>query len=124
MCWPHPSRRSPTRDNVVEYTGFDAEAPWPGPEWQDCTAGRDPRTCLINAQNVVLNSLGRLWVVDAGIAADAATGSDAFDRHGTVRATPTISRDEVGVWSVCPSRVARMPDRRSGPIEGLTTAQA
>lgn len=95
---------SPTRNNVVKCTGFNTEEPWPNAEWQNCTAGQDPGTCFINVQNVVLDSIGQLWVVDSGIPADAAPGSDAveggakiiaFDQNGTVRATHKIPKEDL-----------------------------
>ncbi|KAH8886234.1 hypothetical protein GQ53DRAFT_875925 [Thozetella sp. PMI_491] len=54
-------------DNVVICTDFNTEKPWPSAEMQNCKAGQDPATCFINVQNVVLDSIGQLWVVDSGI---------------------------------------------------------
>lgn len=80
----------------MKCTSFNDEEPWPTAAWQNCTEGQDPSTCFINVQNVVLDSIGQLWVVDSGIPADADPGSDAieggakiiaFDQNGTVRST-------------------------------------
>ena len=73
----YPRNFGPTPNNVVICTSFNDEAPWPSAEIQNCTAGQDPSTCFINVQNVVLDSVGQLWIVDSGIPANAPSGSNA-----------------------------------------------
>ena len=95
----YPRNSGPTTNNVVKCTGFNSEEPWPSAAWQNCTDGQDPGTCFINVQNVVLDSVGQLWVVDSGIPADAEPGSDAivggakiiaFGQEGEVKSTYKI----------------------------------
>lgn len=54
---------------VVIATSFTDEEPWPSTEIQNCQPGQDPSTCFVNAQNVVLDSIGQMWVQDSGIPA-------------------------------------------------------
>ena len=65
LTYPRNSGQTPI--NVVIATSFTEEAPWPTAEIQNCTAGQNASTCFINVQNVVLDSIGQLWVVDSGI---------------------------------------------------------
>jgi hypothetical protein len=74
----YPRNAGQTPSNVVTCTSFNDEKPWPNAAFQNCTSGQDPSTCFINVQNVVLDDRGRLWVVDSGIPAGAASGSDAL----------------------------------------------
>jgi len=74
----YPRNVGQTPSNVVICTSFNDEKPWPSAAIQNCTSGQDPSTCFINVQNVVLDDRGRLWVVDNGIPAGAAAGSDAI----------------------------------------------
>jgi hypothetical protein len=74
----YPRNAGQTPSNVVICTSFNDEKPWPNAAFQNCTSGQDPSTCFINVQNVVLDDRGRLWVVDSGIPAGAASGSDAL----------------------------------------------
>ena len=74
----YPRNMGQTPINVVRCTGFNEEVPWPSAEIQNCTAGQDPSTCFVNVQNVVLDSVGQLWVVDSGYPYDAADGSNAL----------------------------------------------
>lgn len=73
----YPRNSGQTPNNVVICTSFTDEKPWPSAEIQNCTAGQDPSTCFINVQNVVLDSIGQLWIVDSGIPYNAVSGSDA-----------------------------------------------
>ncbi|KAK5134140.1 hypothetical protein LTR08_006915 [Meristemomyces frigidus] len=73
----YPRNFGPTPNNVVICTSFNAEKAWPSAEIQNCTTGQDPATCFINVQNVVLDSLGQLWILDSGIPASAPSGSNA-----------------------------------------------
>ncbi|KAK3072813.1 hypothetical protein LTR53_006132 [Teratosphaeriaceae sp. CCFEE 6253] len=63
----YPRNSGQTPNNVVICTDFNHEKPWPSAEIQNCTAGQDPSTCFLNVQNVVLDSIGQLWIVDSGI---------------------------------------------------------
>lgn len=63
----YPRNTGPTPLNVVIATSFTGEEPWPSAEIQNCTAGQNVSTCFINVQNVVLDSIGQMWVVDSGI---------------------------------------------------------
>jgi hypothetical protein len=63
----YPRNSGQTPNNVVICTDFNNEKPWPSAAVQNCTAGQDPATCFINVQNVVLDSIGQLWIVDSGI---------------------------------------------------------
>ncbi|KAK4547464.1 hypothetical protein LTR36_001120 [Oleoguttula mirabilis] len=74
----YPRNTGQTPNNVVICTTFNAETPWPSADIQNCTTGQDPATCFVNVQNVVLDSIGQLWVVDSGIPYDAASGSVAL----------------------------------------------
>ena len=74
----YPRNFGQTPNNVVICTSFNDEVPWPNAEIQNCTSGQDPATCFLNVQNVVLDSVGQLWVVDSGIPYDAVSGSDAL----------------------------------------------
>lgn len=74
----YPRNFGQTPNNVVICTDFNNEQPWPSAEIQNCTAGQDPSTCFINVQNVVLDSIGQLWIVDSGIPYNATSGSDAI----------------------------------------------
>ncbi len=68
----YPRNGALTPNNVVLTTSFTGEEPWPSAEIQNCTVGQDPSTCFINVQNVVLDSLGQMWVVDNGYPPGAA----------------------------------------------------
>ena len=74
----YPRNMGQTPNNVVLCTGYNTETPWPTAAIQNCTAGQDPSTCFINVQNVVLDSIGQLWIVDSGIPYNATPGSDAL----------------------------------------------
>lgn len=74
----YPRNTGQTPNNVVICTSFNDEKPWPNAEIQNCTQGQDPSKCFINVQNVVLDSIGQLWVVDSGIPYYATSGSDAL----------------------------------------------
>lgn len=63
----YPRNTGQTPNNVVIATGFGSEAPWPTAEIQNCTTGQNASTCFVNVQNVVLDSIGQLWIVDSGI---------------------------------------------------------
>ncbi|KAK0785052.1 hypothetical protein LTR91_015058 [Friedmanniomyces endolithicus] len=63
----YPRNFGQTPNNVVICTDFNNEKPWPSAEIQNCTTGQDPTTCFLNVQNVVLDSIGQLWIVDSGI---------------------------------------------------------
>ncbi|KAH9838960.1 major royal jelly protein [Teratosphaeria destructans] len=65
----YPRNSGPIKNNVVICTDFNNEAPWPNATIQNCTTGQDPSTCFVNVMNVVLDALGRLWIVDSGIPA-------------------------------------------------------
>lgn len=69
----YPRNFGPTPVNVVIATSFYDEKPWPSAEIQNCTAGQNASTCFINVQNVVLDSIGQMWIVDSGIPAGEMT---------------------------------------------------
>ncbi|KAK3671147.1 hypothetical protein LTR78_008948 [Recurvomyces mirabilis] len=74
----YPRNSGQTPNNVVICTDFNNEKPWPSAEIQNCTSGQDPSTCFLNVQNVVLDSIGQLWIVDSGIPAAIANQSGAM----------------------------------------------
>jgi len=74
----YPRNSGQTPNNVVLCTGYNSEVSWPNATIQNCTANQDPSTCFINVQNVVLDSIGQLWIVDSGIPYNAASGSNAL----------------------------------------------
>jgi hypothetical protein len=74
----YPRNMGQTPNNVVICTGFNDEKPWPNAHIQNCTDGQDPSTCFVNVQNVVLDSIGQLWVVDSGFPYDAEEGANAL----------------------------------------------
>lgn len=63
----YPRNSGQTPNNVVICTSFTTEEPWPNSQIQNCTSGQNASTCFINVQNVVLDSIGQLWIVDSGI---------------------------------------------------------
>lgn len=63
----YPRNNGPTPLNVAIATSFSGEEAWPSAEVQNCTVGQDPSECFINVQNVVLDSIGQMWIVDSGI---------------------------------------------------------
>jgi hypothetical protein len=65
----YPRNSGPTPNNVVIATSFMDEEPWPSAAIQNCTTTQNASTCFINVQNVVLDSIGQLWIVDSGIPA-------------------------------------------------------
>ncbi len=67
-----------TPNNVVICTDFNNEKPWPNATIQNCTQGQDPSTCFINVQNVVLDSIGQLWIVDSGFPYPPVEGANAI----------------------------------------------
>ncbi|KAK4507437.1 hypothetical protein PRZ48_001172 [Zasmidium cellare] len=98
----YPRNTGQTPSNVVICTSFNDEKPWPSAEIQNCTQGQDPSQCFVNVQNVVLDSIGQLWVVDSGIPYYAASGSDAlyggakimsFNQTGELIRTYVIPQD-------------------------------
>ncbi|OQN98835.1 hypothetical protein B0A48_15181 [Cryoendolithus antarcticus] len=74
----YPRNSGSTPSNVVICTSFNDEKPWPNAAIQNCTSGQDPSTCLINVQNVVLDSISQLWIVDSGIPYNATPNSNAI----------------------------------------------
>ncbi|ORY59276.1 major royal jelly protein-domain-containing protein [Pseudomassariella vexata] len=64
----YPRNSGPTPKNVVLATSFTEEEPWPSADIQNCTPSQNISECFINVQNVVLDSLGQMWVIDSGIA--------------------------------------------------------
>ena len=58
----YPRNTGQTPNNVVIATGFAEEEPWPNAAMQNCTTGQNVSTCFVNVQNVVLDSIGQLWV--------------------------------------------------------------
>lgn len=98
----YPRNSGQTPNNVVICTDFNNEQSWPNAEIQNCTQGQDPSTCFVNVQNIVLDSIGQLWVVDSGIPYYAQMGSDAlyggakimsFNQSGEHIRTYTIPQD-------------------------------
>ncbi|TKA82887.1 hypothetical protein B0A55_01171 [Friedmanniomyces simplex] len=78
----YPRNSGQTPNNVVICTDFNNEKPWPSAEIQNCTAGQDPATCFLNVQNVVLDSIGQLWIIDSGIPYYTASTSGAQAIYG------------------------------------------
>jgi hypothetical protein len=100
----YPRNMGQTPNNVVICTNFNEEKPWPNAEIQNCTQGQDLSTCFVNVQNVVLDSIGQLWVVDSGFPADAEEGANAlyggsklmsFDQQGKHLRTYVIPRKDL-----------------------------
>lgn len=65
LTYPRNSENS--TNNVVLCTSFTDEEPWPSAEIQRCTPGQNVSNCFINVQNVVLDSIGQMWIIDSGI---------------------------------------------------------
>lgn len=65
----YPRNSGPTPNNVVICPTYDTETPWPNASIQNCYPSKNASECFINVQNVVLDSVGQLWVVDSGIPA-------------------------------------------------------
>lgn len=63
----YPRNAENSTNNVVIATSFTDEEPWPSAEIQRCQPGQNASTCFINVQNVVLDSLGQMWIIDSGI---------------------------------------------------------
>lgn len=63
----YPRNAENSTNNVVICTSFTNEEPWPSAEIQRCTAGQNVSTCFVNVQNVVLDSIGQMWIIDSGI---------------------------------------------------------
>lgn len=74
----YPRNMGQTPNNVVICTDFNNEKPWPNAEIQNCTQGQDPSKCFVNVQNVVLDSVGQLWIVDSGFPYNAVQGANAL----------------------------------------------
>jgi hypothetical protein len=100
LTYPRNSGQTPS--NVVICTDFNNEQPWPNAQIQNCTANQDPSTCFVNVQNIVLDSVGQLWVVDSGIPYYAQAGSNAlyggakimsFNQSGELIRTYPIPQD-------------------------------
>ena len=67
----YPRNSGYTPKNVVIATNFTGEIPWPSAAIQNCAPGQNASTCFINVQNVVLDSIGQMWIVDSGIPVNA-----------------------------------------------------
>lgn len=63
----YPRNAENATNNVVICTSFTNEEPWPSAEIQRCSPGQNVSTCFINVQNVVLDSIGQMWIIDSGI---------------------------------------------------------
>lgn len=63
----YPRNAANLTNNVVICTSFTDEEPWPNAEIQRCQPGQNVSECLINVQNIVLDSIGQLWLMDSGI---------------------------------------------------------
>lgn len=101
----YPRNTGQTPNNVVICTDFNNEKPWPSAAIQNCTKDQDPSTCFINVQNVVLDSIGQLWIVDSGIPYYAAPNTDAiyggakimsFNQTGEHIRTYVLPKDVLG----------------------------
>lgn len=100
----YPRNMGQTPNNVIIATNFNDEQPWPNAAIQNCTDGQDLTTCFVNVQNVVLDSIGQLWVVDSGFPYDYEPGTDAlyggsklmsFDRSGNHLRTYVIPKQDL-----------------------------
>jgi hypothetical protein len=98
LTYPRNSGQTPS--NVVICTGFNDEKPWPTAEIQNCTANQDPSTCFINVQNVVLDSIGQLWIVDSGIPYDATPGSDALEKGAKIMSFNESTGEHIRTYTV------------------------
>lgn len=63
----YPRNAANLTNTVVICTSFTDEEPWPNADIQRCQPGQNASECFINVQNVVLDSIGQMWVVDTGI---------------------------------------------------------
>lgn len=63
----YPRNAENSTNNVVICTSFTNEEPWPSADIQRCASGQNVSTCFVNVQNVVLDSVGQMWIVDSGI---------------------------------------------------------
>lgn len=71
----YPRTFENTPNNVAIATSFFTEEPWPCASIQNCTTGQNASTCFVNVQNIVLDSIGQLWVIDSGIPYGGARGN-------------------------------------------------
>lgn len=65
LTYPRSSGQTPNAVTIC--TSFTSESPWPSASIQNCTTTQNASTCFVNVQNVVLDSIGQLWIVDSGI---------------------------------------------------------
>lgn len=98
LTYPRNSGQTPS--NVVICTDFNNEKPWPTAEIQNCTQGQDPSTCFINVQNVVLDSIGQLWVVDSGIPYYAASGSNAVTGGAKIMSFNESTSEHIKTYTI------------------------
>ena len=96
----YPRNMGQTPVNVVLCTGFNEEKPWPNAAIQNCTDGQDPSTCFVNVQNVVLDSIGQMWVVDSGFPYDAEDGSNALYGGSKIMSFNETTGDHIRTYVV------------------------
>ncbi|KAL9106600.1 MAG: hypothetical protein Q9227_008383 [Pyrenula ochraceoflavens] len=96
----YPRNSGQTPNNVVIATSFGGEEPWPNAQIQNCTASQNASTCFINVQNVVLDSIGQLWVVDSGIPYYAAAGSDAVQYGAKLMSFNQTTRELIRTYII------------------------
>ncbi|PSR82025.1 major royal jelly protein-domain-containing protein [Coniella lustricola] len=92
----YPRNAENSTNNVVICTSFTGEEPWPSAEIQQCSVGQDPATCFINVQNVVLDSLGQMWIVDSGIV--YGSGSQAASRGAKLMSFNVTTRELIKTY--------------------------
>ena len=96
----YPRNMGQTPNNVVICTDFDNEKPWPNAKIQNCTQGQDLSTCFVNVQNVVLDSIGQLWIVDSGFPADAEQGANALYGGSKIMSFNETTGDHIRTYVV------------------------
>ncbi|KAJ4355093.1 hypothetical protein N0V95_003256 [Ascochyta clinopodiicola] len=96
----YPRNAALTPSNVVICTSFNDESPWPNAAMQNCTGSQDPSTCFINVQNIVLDDVGRLWIVDSGIPYGTPSGSNAVYRGAKLMSFNATTRDLIRTYIV------------------------
>ncbi|KAK5168095.1 uncharacterized protein LTR77_006663 [Saxophila tyrrhenica] len=96
----YPRNMGQTPVNVVRCTSFNDEQPWPNAAIQNCTDGQDPSTCFVNVQNVVLDSIGQLWVVDSGFPADAEDGANALYGGSKIMSFNESSGEHIRTYAI------------------------
>ncbi|CAJ2500063.1 Uu.00g029160.m01.CDS01 [Anthostomella pinea] len=98
LTYPRNSGQTPS--NVVIADNFTSESPWPSASIQNCTAGQDVSTCFLNVQNVVLDSIGQMWIVDSGIPSSQMGSGDALPGGAKIMSFNTTTRQLIATYPI------------------------